>query len=63
MEVTLRPMGIQPPLHRRRLDFFRNSFELSTARARAVIGFDPQTGFADGARATAEWYTAEGLLQ
>ncbi|MFV1986435.1 MAG: NAD-dependent epimerase/dehydratase family protein [Gemmatimonadota bacterium] len=63
MEFTLRPMGIQPPLHRRRLDFFRNSFELSSTRARELIGFNPRVTFADGARATAEWYRAEGLLQ
>jgi nucleoside-diphosphate-sugar epimerase len=63
MEFTLRPLGIQPPLHRRRLDFFRNSFELSTVKAREVLGFRPQVSFDDGARATAEWYGAEGLLE
>ena len=29
MEKTLRPLGIQPPLHRRRMDFFKKSFLLT----------------------------------
>jgi dihydroflavonol-4-reductase len=62
MEWTLRPMGIQPPLHRRRMDFFTKSFRISTARAKAVLEFEAPTSFADGTRRTAEWYRAEGLL-
>jgi nucleoside-diphosphate-sugar epimerase len=61
-ESTLKPLGIQPPLHRRRLDFFRKSFVFSTERAQNVLGFTPTTAFRDGARETAEWYQARGLL-
>ena len=61
MELTLRPLGIQPPLHRRRMDFFRKSFSLRPTRA-AALGILPQTGFREGARATAAWYQAAGLL-
>lgn len=62
MELTLRPLGIQPPLHRRRMDFFRKSFTLRAARTGEVLGFFPGTGFRDGARRTAEWYREQGLL-
>jgi nucleoside-diphosphate-sugar epimerase len=62
MEVTLRPLGIQPPLHRRRMDFFRKSFALRADRAASLLEFEPRTGFAGGARATAEWYREQGLL-
>jgi nucleoside-diphosphate-sugar epimerase len=62
MELTLRPLGIQPPLHRRRMDFFRKSFALDAAGARKLIGFEPRTEFAAGARLTAEWYRSQGLL-
>ncbi len=62
MELTLRPIGIQPPLHRRRLDFFRKSFELSTEKAGRAFGFSPQVSFEEGARLTAEWYRDRGLL-
>lgn len=61
MELTLRPLGVQPPLHRRRMDFFRKSFSLRPTRA-ATLGIEPRTGFQQGARATAAWYRAAGLL-
>lgn len=62
MELALRPLGIQPPLHRRRLDFFRKSFTLSGEKARRTIGFEPSVGFEEGARRTASWYREQGLL-
>jgi nucleoside-diphosphate-sugar epimerase len=62
MELTLRPLGVQPPLHRRRLDFFRKSFELSAAKAESVLGFAPAVDFEEGARRTAAWYQSRGLL-
>lgn len=61
-EATFSPLGLKPPLHRRRLDFFRKSFSFSTARAQSVLGFSPQIGFAAGARHTAEWYRQNGML-
>ncbi len=62
-EATLKPLGVKPPLNRRRLDFFRKSFRFSTAKARALLGFNPSVAFAEGARRTAEWYRSEGLLR
>jgi dihydroflavonol-4-reductase len=62
MEGTLAPLGIQPPLHRRRLDFFRKSFLFSTARARARLNFTPCIPFSQGAIDTAGWYREHGYL-
>lgn len=62
MERTLRPLGISPPLHRRRLDFFRRSLTLSHAKAKRLLGFDPRTPFREGAEATARWYREIGEL-
>lgn len=62
MESTLRPLGVQPPLHRRRLDFFRKSFELSIEKASAILAFEPEVSFAQGARLTAAWYLNQGIL-
>jgi nucleoside-diphosphate-sugar epimerase len=61
MELGLRPLGIQPPLHRRRMDFFRKGFTLKAARA-AALGAIAQTGFREGVRTTADWYRSAGLL-
>lgn len=61
LELGLRPFKIQPPLHRRRMDFFRKSFSLRADRA-AELGVLPRVGFAEGARRAAEWYRSAGLL-
>lgn len=62
LEGMLRPLGIQPPLHRRRLDFFVKSFSLDGRKAEALLGFVPQVGFREGAQKTARWYEETGLL-
>ena len=62
MEKTLRPLGIQPPLHRRRLDFFRKTFTLSPQKAMDAFGFDPQVDFAEGAKRTAAYYQELGYI-
>jgi nucleoside-diphosphate-sugar epimerase len=62
LEGTLRPLGIQPPLTQRRLDFFTKSFLFSTAKYRQVLGFVPRVSFAEGAGTTAEWYRKQGYL-
>ena len=62
MESTLAPLGIQPPLHRRRLDFFRKSFLFSTAHARSRLEFSPRIPFREGAVDTARWYREHGYL-
>jgi len=61
-EKTLPPLGIRPPLHQRRLDFFRKSFRFSTTAAADLLGFRATTSFVDGARRTAHWYQQQGLL-
>jgi dihydroflavonol-4-reductase len=62
LEKTLSPLGIQPPLHRRRLDFFCKSFVFSTAKATRVLGFRASVPFATGSVETANWYRQQGLL-
>jgi nucleoside-diphosphate-sugar epimerase len=61
-ETCLPPLGLKPPIHRRRLDFFRKSFRFSTERATRVLDFRPEVPFTDGARRTAAWYRSAGLL-
>lgn len=56
MESTIGRAGLQPPLHRRRLDFFRKSLKFSTARRDALLDLPPQRSFDVGARQTADWY-------
>jgi nucleoside-diphosphate-sugar epimerase len=61
-EALCRPLGIEPPLHRRRLDFFIKDRGFSSARARQEIGYAPQVSLEDGLARTAAWYKSKGLL-
>ncbi len=62
LEKTLRPLNVQPPLHRRRLDFFKKSFAFSQEKTRNVLGFNPRVSFREGVGATADWYRQMGYL-
>jgi nucleoside-diphosphate-sugar epimerase len=62
LESVCRPLGVQPPLHRRRLDFFRKSFLLDTTKATRLLDFEASKKFRAGAVETATWYRAQGLL-
>jgi dihydroflavonol-4-reductase len=61
-ETTFSPLGLKPPLHRRRLDFFRKSFYFSTTKAEQALQVRPEVDFRTGARLTAEWYRVNGFL-
>ena len=61
LETALRPLGVQPPLHRRRMDFFRKSFAFRLDDAQA-FGFAPRVGLQEGMDLTARWYTDRALL-
>ena len=62
MEAICRPLGIQPPLHRRRMDFFKKSFQFSQQQSREIMGFMPRVSFAEGVAETAKWYRGAGYL-
>ncbi|MDH3593008.1 MAG: NAD(P)-dependent oxidoreductase [Planctomycetota bacterium] len=63
MEWTLRPLGIQPPLHRRRLDFYRKNLAFDIGRMQTALGYRPETDFTTGARHTLAWYREKGLVE
>jgi dihydroflavonol-4-reductase len=62
-EQTLGRVGIQPPLHRRRLDFFRKSFFFSPAERDRLMQWRPSVKFDEGTRRAAQWYKDAGLLR
>jgi nucleoside-diphosphate-sugar epimerase len=57
------PLGIEPPIHRRRVDFFTKSRAFSIRKARRVLGYRPQVGLLDGIRGTLSGYLASGQIQ
>ncbi len=61
-EQLCKPLGIEPPLYRRRVDFFRKDRSFSIARARRDLGFELQVSVPEGLARTAHWYEAQGWL-
>ena len=56
------PLGIEPPLYRRRVDFFTKSRAFDITRAKTEIGYAPQVGLREGIRRTLDWYRQHGWL-
>ncbi|MDQ2670364.1 MAG: NAD-dependent epimerase/dehydratase family protein [Gemmatimonadota bacterium] len=61
-EILLKPLGIDPPLHRRRVDFFRKTRSFDISRARRELGWSPEVDLQTGLARTVAWYRAQGLL-
>jgi len=61
-EALCAPFGIEPPLYRRRVDFFTKSRAFDISRARAELGYAPSIGSRDGIRRTLAWYRAQGWI-
>ena len=61
-EAICRPLGIEPPLYRRRVDFFTKSRAFRIDRARRELGFAPAVGLDEGIRRTLAWYKERGWL-
>ena len=61
-EAVCAPFGIEPPLYRRRVDFFTKSRAFDIARARTELGFAPRVSLRDGIGRTLEWYRGQGWL-
>lgn len=61
-EAVCAPLGIEPPIYRRRVDFFTKSRAFDIARARQELGYAPAVGLRDGVRRTLAWYRDAGWL-
>lgn len=61
-EAACRPLNLEPPLHHRRMSFFRNNRGFTIARAKRLLGFEPRVNLAEGLERTIAWYEARGLL-
>ena len=61
-EAVCLPLRIDPPLFRRRVDFYRKSRAFSTTRARKELGYNPAVDLKSGIARTAAWYRSEGML-
>ena len=57
------PLGISPPIYRRRIEFFFNNRAYDICNARSRLGFAPQVSLDEGLARTAAWYRQHGWLR
>jgi nucleoside-diphosphate-sugar epimerase len=62
VEDVCRVLHLDPPIYRRRMDFFWSDSEFDTSRARQALGWTPLVELAEGIRRTAEDYQRAGAL-
>lgn len=61
-EAVCKPFGIEPPLYRRRVDFYTKSRAFDITRARQEVGYSPRVTLREGITRTLDWYRANGWL-
>ncbi|MGH7273774.1 MAG: NAD-dependent epimerase/dehydratase family protein, partial [Nitrospiria bacterium] len=52
-ELICKPLGIEPPLYRRRIEFFKNSRAFDISKARKTLSYEPKVDLATGIQWTA----------
>ncbi len=61
-EKICRPLGIEPPLYRRRLDFFTKDRAFDITKAKTELHYAPRVSLKEGLTRTAQWYKENGWL-
>lgn len=56
------PLGIEPPIYRRRVDFFTKSRAFDISKAQRMLGYKPEVSLREGIEKTASWYSEQGLI-
>jgi nucleoside-diphosphate-sugar epimerase len=62
VEAVCVPFGIEPPLHRRRVDFWVKNRAFSIDKARRLLGYAPKVDLDEGVARTAASYREAGWL-
>lgn len=62
VEDVSRVAGVEPPIYRRRMDFFSSDSEFDTTRARQALDWAPRVDLPEGIRRTLEDYRSSGGL-
>ena len=61
-ERVCRPLGINPPIYRRRIEFFINNRAYDIGKAERRLGYRPAVSLDEGLARTAAWYREQGFL-
>lgn len=61
-EAICVPLGINPPIYRRRVAFFTKSRAFTIAKAKRLLGYEPHVPLQQGLEQTAAWYDQHGYV-
>ena len=61
-EALCKPLGITPPIFRRRVEWYWENRGFTIERARQEIGYEPNVGLAEGLAETGRWYREHGYI-
>lgn len=61
-ELLMKPLGIDPPIHRRRVDFFHKNRSFDITKARTELGYAPQFDTRKSWSNSIDWYEENGWL-
>lgn len=61
-EMLCKPFGIEPPLYRRRVEFFTKTRAFSCEKARRELGFETENSFEQEVGIIADWYKKQGWI-
>ncbi|MDI6774732.1 MAG: NAD-dependent epimerase/dehydratase family protein [Verrucomicrobiota bacterium] len=62
VEFLFKPLPMDPPLFRRRADWFRQNRAFKTDKAARELGYNPAIDLDTGLKRTFDWYQANGYL-
>lgn len=61
-EIVCRPIGIRPPIFRRRVGFFTHNRAFDLSKAREKLGYISRVEHGEGIGITLDWYKRQGLV-
>ena len=62
VEDVCAALKVDPPIYRRRMDFFHSDSEFDISRARRVLDWEPKVDLREGIRRTLEDYRKSGMM-
>jgi len=62
VEFACVPFGIEPPIFRRRVKFYRNNRAFDISKAKQKLGYAPGVSLEEGMKRTVDWYKTNGYL-
>jgi nucleoside-diphosphate-sugar epimerase len=61
-EMICRPIGVKPPIFRRRVGFFTHNRAFDLSKAADLLDYHSQMDAEEGVKITLDWYNKKGLL-